>query len=111
MSNPDFSGSPSEPSIQPQAPQDEQHLPAPVPHAGGRYAALRLVILLAVGAVLYLVGLRGWLLAFAAVLVSGILSLFLLMKQRNDAAANLERNLEHWKHRRAHEDEDADEAQ
>ncbi len=78
-----------------------------MPHAGGRYAALRLVTLVAVGAVLYIAGLRGWLLAFVAVLVSGIVSLFLLMKQRNDAAANLERSIDHWKHR--HEDEDADE--
>ncbi len=90
--------------------QDEHPLPEPVPHAGGRYAALRLLTLLVVGGLLYVIGLRGWLLAFAAVLFSGIVSLFLLMKQRNDAAANLERSLEHWKHRREHEDEDADEA-
>ncbi len=60
-------------------------------------------MLVAVGAILYLIGMRGWLLAFAAVLVSGIVSLFLLMKQRNDAAANLEHTVEHWKHRHEHE--------
>ena len=37
---------------------------------------------------------RGWLLAFAAVLVSGIASLFLFMKQRNDAAVNLEHTVD-----------------
>jgi hypothetical protein len=84
-------------------------LPDPVPHAGVRYAALRLLMLAAVGGILYLVGMRGWLLAFAAVLVSGIVSLFLLIKQRNDAAANLERSLDQWKQRHGHEDDDAGE--
>ncbi len=78
--------------------------PEPVPHAGTRYALLRLLMLLAVGGILYVIGMRGWLLAFAAVLVSGILSLFLLMKQRNDAAVNLEHTVDTWKHRRDHED-------
>lgn len=76
----------------------------PVPHAGARYAGLRLLMLAAVGGILYLIGLRGWLLAFAAVLVSGVVSLFLLMKQRNDAAINLERQLEGLRHRHPHED-------
>ena len=61
-------------------------------------------MLVAVGGILYVIGMRGWLLAFAAVLVSGIVSLFLLMKQRNDAAVNLEHTVENWKHRRDHED-------
>jgi hypothetical protein len=82
----------------------EPALPEPVPHAGARYALLRLLMLVAVGGILYLVGMRGWLLAFAAVLVSGIVSLFLFMKQRNDAAVNLERTVDGWKHRRDHED-------
>ena len=79
-------------------------LPDPVPHAGARYALLRLVMLVAVAGILYVIGMRGWLLAFAAVLVSGIGSLFLLMKQRNDAAVNLERQVDGWKHRHDHED-------
>lgn len=78
--------------------------PEPVPHAGARYALLRLLTLVAVGGVLYVLGMRGWLLAFTAVLVSGIVSLFLLMKQRNDAAVNLERTVDGWKHRRDQED-------
>jgi hypothetical protein len=79
-------------------------LPEPVPHAGLRYALLRLLMLAAVGGILYVIGMRGWLLAFAAVLLSGLVSLFLLMKQRNDAAVNLERTVDGWKHRRDHED-------
>jgi len=90
----------------PAAPDSAPALPEPIPHAGARYAALRLLMLAAVGGILYLVGMRGWLLAFAAVLVSGIVSLFLFIKQRNDAAANLERSLDHWKQRHHHEDDD-----
>jgi hypothetical protein len=82
----------------------EPALLEPVPHAGARYALLRLLMLVAVGGILYVIGMRGWLLAFTAVLVSGIVSLFLLMKQRNDAAVNLERTVDGWKHRRDHED-------
>lgn len=78
-------------------------LPDPIPHAGLRYAALRLLMLGAVGGVLYVIGLREWLLAIAAVLVSGIVSLFLFMSQRNDAAVNLEHTVDHWKHRNEHE--------
>ena len=61
-------------------------------------------MLAAVGGILYVIGMRGWLLAFTAVLVSGIVSLFLLMKQRNDAAVNLEHTVDGWKHRHDHED-------
>ncbi|HYN56134.1 MAG TPA: DUF4229 domain-containing protein [Motilibacterales bacterium] len=83
---------------------DPEHaLPDPIPHAGARYAALRLLMLAAVGGLLYIVGMRGWLLAIAAVLISGIVSLFMFMKQRNDAAVNLERTVEGWKHRHADE--------
>jgi hypothetical protein len=88
------------------APPSGHDLPEPVPHAGLRYALLRLLMLVAVAGVLFLIGMRGWLLAFSAVLVSGIISLFLFMKQRNDAAVNLERSVEGWKHRHAHEDAD-----
>ncbi len=85
-------------------PAPQAALPDPIPHAGIRYALLRLLMLVAVGGILYVIGLRGWLLAFAAVLVSGIVSLFMFMKQRNDAAVNLEHTVDHWKHRRDQED-------
>ncbi len=133
MSDPDISGGPAEgagqsqsqsqsqsapespsPALPDSAPVGTSHghdrhpMPAPVPHAGGRYALLRLLTLVVVGGLLYLIGMRGWLLAFAAVVISGIVSLFLLAKQRNDAAANLERNIEQRKHRHEHEDIDED---
>ena len=48
-----------------------------------RYTTLRLSMLLAVGAVGYLLGMRGVLLAAVAFLVSGILSFFVLDRQRD----------------------------
>jgi hypothetical protein len=101
--------SPASPAAQP-APQQETAggvaaaLPDPIPHAGPRYAVHRLLVLVAVGGALYVIGMRGWLLAFAAVLVSGIISLFLLRKQRNDVAVVLERTVGGWRHRRDPED-------
>ena len=94
----------SEPETAHSEPSPAATAPGPVPHAGARYALLRLLMLVAVGGILYIFGVRGWLLAFAAILVSGVLSLFLLMKQRNDAAVNLERTLESRKRRRDPED-------
>jgi hypothetical protein len=91
---------PADPELTP----DEPAAPEPVPHAGARYTLLRLLMLVAVAGILYVLGMRGWLLAFAAVLVSGVLSLFLLMKQRNDAAVSLQRSLDSRKSRRDHED-------
>jgi hypothetical protein len=111
MSDADLAGQESADAEAPMSPADDPGTagpPAPVPHAGIRYATLRLLTLVVVGALLYLVGMRGWLLAFAAVLVSGLISLFLLMKQRNDAAVNLERTLEHWRARQAHDEDEDD---
>lgn len=48
-----------------------------------RYSTLRLAMLLAVGFVMYLFGMRGIALAVAAFLVSGVLSLVLLNRQRD----------------------------
>jgi hypothetical protein len=86
-------------------PDPASHVSVPVPHAGARYAVLRLLMLLAVGGILYVLGMRGWLLAFVAVLMSGVVSLFLFIKQRNDAAVNLEHQVDGWKRR--HDEEDA----
>jgi len=120
MSDPDTTAEPSSAAPEPPspAPVDPEaadatndspvaaghDLPEPVPHAGLRYALLRLLMLAAVGGILYVIGMRGWLLAIAAVLLSGLVSLFLFMKQRNDAAVNLEHTVDSWKHRRDHED-------
>lgn len=83
--------------------------PSSVPHAGLRYTALRLAMFCVVGGILYVVGVRGWLLAVLAVLVSGIVSFFVLMRQRDAAAANLEHTVHDWSerhHRAAEADED-----
>jgi hypothetical protein len=82
--------------------------PAPeavVPHAGLRYAALRVLMFVTVGGVLYVIGLRSWLLLFAAVLLSGIASWFVLTRQREAAARNLEASVEHWNDRRHHHEQ------
>ena len=49
-----------------------------------RYTALRIVMLLVVGGIGYLIGLRGVLLAAVAFLVSGLLSFFVLDRQRDE---------------------------
>jgi hypothetical protein len=67
--------------------------PATVPHAGARYAVLRLALLATVGGLLYLVGMRGWALLFVAVLASGVLSFFVFLRQREAAARSLEARL------------------
>jgi hypothetical protein len=77
--------------------------PAVVPHAGLRYAVLRIAMLVTVGGVLYLVGMRGWLLLFTAVLVSAVLSFFVFMRQREAAARNLEATIEARRHHHADE--------
>jgi hypothetical protein len=61
-----------------------------VPHAGAQYAVLRLALAVTTGGILYLFGLRGWALLFLAVLISGGLSFFVFMRQREAAARNLE---------------------
>ena len=48
-----------------------------------RYSLLRLVLLMATGALCYLLGLRGVYLLLVAFLVSGVLSLFMLDRQRD----------------------------
>jgi hypothetical protein len=72
--------------------------PAVVPHAGLRYGVLRIAMLVTVGGLLYLVGMRGWLLLFTAVLVSAVLSFFVFMRQREAAARNLEAAIEARRH-------------
>lgn len=75
------------------SPGDLDPSPVAVPHAGARYAVLRLSLLVTVGGVLYLLGVRGWVLLFVAVLASGLLSFFLFVRQREAAARNLEASL------------------
>ncbi|MCK6209796.1 DUF4229 domain-containing protein [Georgenia sp. EYE_87] len=53
------------------------------------YTLLRLGLVLAAAGVLYLVGLRSWVLWIAAVVVGALLSFLLLGRQREDAASVL----------------------
>lgn len=60
------------------------------------YSIQRLLLLIAVGAPMYLVGMRGfWLLATAFVL-SGLISLFVLRRQRDQVSIGLTSRLESW---------------
>ena len=53
---------------------------AVIPHAGLRYSLHRFLVLLAVGALLYAVGLRGlWLLVVSCLLAGGILGIAVLV--------------------------------
>lgn len=54
-----------------------------------RYTTLRLAMLIAVGGVAYLLGLRDLMLLVVAFLVSGILSLLLLDRQRDALGASV----------------------
>lgn len=116
MSDPDIRATEPVPAGGPaaQAPATDQQsaaaagppAPTPYPHAGMRYAFLRMAMFVTVGGLLYLIGLRGWLLLFLAVIVSAIVSFFVFLRQREAAARNLEASVEHWQARHhAHPDE------
>lgn len=65
-----------------------------------RYTVLRLLLLLAVGAILYVLGLRGFWWLFAAFFVSGVVSLFVLRRSRDEASASLVHRMETSRQRR-----------
>lgn len=54
-----------------------------------KYTLLRLALLGATAGVFYLVGLRDWILLFAAFFVSGIISIFALNRARDDVSTSL----------------------
>jgi hypothetical protein len=54
-----------------------------------RYTTLRLAMLLLIGGICYLIGLRGLVLAIVAFLASGIVSLFVLDRQRDAMGESL----------------------
>lgn len=54
-----------------------------------RYTALRALIFVIVAALLWIVGLRGFLLLLFALLVSGVVSLFVLNRSRDEVSATL----------------------
>lgn len=86
-------------------------VPPAVPHAGLRYTGLRVALFAAVGSALYLVGVRGLPLLVLAVLLSGLVSLFALNRQRDAAAANIERGMARRRARQRAADEALDEAE
>jgi hypothetical protein len=52
-----------------------------------KYSTLRLLLFVAAAALLYLVGLRGFLLLIVALLVSGMVSLVVLSRSRDDVSS------------------------
>lgn len=54
-----------------------------------KYTLLRLALLAATAGVFYLVGLRDWVLLFAAFLVSGVISIFALNRARDEVSTSL----------------------
>lgn len=54
-----------------------------------KYTLLRLGLLAATAGVFYLLGLREWLLLFAAFLVSGVISIFVLNRARDEVSESI----------------------
>jgi len=54
-----------------------------------KYTLLRLALLAVTAGVFYLAGLRDWILLFAAFLVSGIISIFVLNRARNEVSTSI----------------------
>jgi len=98
----------SDPAL-PLPPDPQPTGPAETPHAGLRYALLRLLMLLAVAGLLFLIGMRGWPWLFASVLLSAAASWFVLFRQREAAARSLEATVQARK-RHSHDDLPHDEA-
>ncbi|HLR96016.1 MAG TPA: DUF4229 domain-containing protein [Jiangellaceae bacterium] len=58
-----------------------------------KYSLLRVLVFAVTAALLWLVGLRGLLLVLVALLVSGVLSLFVLRRPRGEVSERLARRL------------------
>ncbi len=54
-----------------------------------KYTLLRLALLAVTAGVFYLIGLRDWVLLFAAFLVSGVISIFVLNRARNEVSTSI----------------------
>lgn len=54
-----------------------------------KYTLLRLALLAVTAAVLWLVGLRGWLLLLVAFIVSGVISIIALSRARDEVSTSL----------------------
>ncbi|MGH3328732.1 MAG: DUF4229 domain-containing protein [Streptomycetales bacterium] len=66
-------------------------------HPALQYSGLRLALLLGVGFLLWLTGLRGLFLLAAALVISGLASYSLLSRQRDAMAAGLARRTGRWR--------------
>lgn len=69
-----------------------------------RYTLLRVSLFAVVAAILWLAGLRGFVLLLAAVLLSGIVSTFALRRSRDQVSVSLDRRLSTIKERTHAED-------
>lgn len=69
-----------------------------------RYTLLRALVLVVVGALLWLVGLRGFVLVAGALFVSGLVSLFALRRSRDQVSVAWDRRLSTIRERTAAED-------
>jgi membrane protein implicated in regulation of membrane protease activity len=56
-----------------------------------RYTMLRVLILVVIGALLWLAGFRGFWLLLAAFFTSGIISIFVLRRSRDDVSRSLDK--------------------
>lgn len=65
------------------------------------YTAARLGLVLAVGALLYVAGARGWVLFVMAFLVSGIISIFALGRLRDQVSVAVSDKVDQAKEKRA----------
>ncbi|SRR5690625_44669 len=70
-----------------------------------RYAALRISLLVVVGALLFLAGMRGVLLAGSSIIIAALLSYIFFPSQRNQAAKRLEQ-IAHREEKPRERDED-----
>jgi hypothetical protein len=69
---------------------------------------MRIGLLVVVGGLLYVAGVRGWLWILVTALASSVASWFLLVRQREAAARNLEVAVAAHHERRHHRDEAAE---
>ena len=66
-----------------------------------RYTLLRALVFAVLAALLWLIGFRGYVLLFAALLVSGIASVFILRRSRDSVSVALDRRVSTIKDRMA----------
>jgi len=73
-----------------------------------KYTLLRLAVLAVTTGVLYLVNLRGWALLFAAFLASGLISIVLLSRARDEVSTSLVMRRQRIHERMASADDEPD---